>query len=61
VAYRKGNPELRQAFLHAGQTHDVEAHWHECDADNASVTATVRTAARRADLIVLAQKDRTSH
>src|SRR5690348_5444805 len=53
VAYWKDNPELRHAFLEASQAHGVEAEWCERDAGNASLTSTVLTAARRADLIVL--------
>ena len=59
VAYQKSNPELRHAFLEASQARGVEAEWRERDADNSSLAATVLRAARRADLVVLAQKDHT--
>jgi len=57
VAYRNDNPELKRAFLKTSQAHGVEGEWRERDADSGSLAATVLTAARRADVIVLAQKD----
>ena len=56
-AYRHDNPELKQAFLSAAQVHNVAAEWRERNADDVSLGAVVLAAARKADLIVAAQRD----
>jgi nucleotide-binding universal stress UspA family protein len=56
VAYRAHNAGLREAFLECGKARDLAPEWRECDADT-SLSATVIAAARRADLVVLAQRD----
>ena len=59
-AYRRDNPELRQAFHEAaGGAKKVVAEWRERDSDSASVSAVAVAAASTADLVVLAQKDPT--
>lgn len=59
-AYRRDNPELRQAFHEAaGRAEKVVAEWHERDSDSASVRAVALAAARTTDLVVVAQKDPT--
>jgi nucleotide-binding universal stress UspA family protein len=57
IAYRKDIPDLRHTFLEASRAHGVEGEWRERDADSASLARMVLSAARRADLVVLAQKD----
>ena len=59
-AYRKDNPQLRQAFQEAaGRGKKVVPEWREHDADGSSVSAVALTAARTTDLVVVAQKDTT--
>ena len=59
-AYRRDNPELRQAFHGAaGRAKKVVAEWRERDSDSASVSAVALAAARTSDLVVVAQKDPT--
>ena len=57
VAYRKDIPDLRHTFLETSQAYGVAAEWRERDAEGASLSRIVLATARRADLIVLAQKD----
>jgi nucleotide-binding universal stress UspA family protein len=57
VAYRKDIPDLKHTFLEASQARGVPAEWRERDAEGASLSRIVLAAARRADLVVLAQKD----
>jgi nucleotide-binding universal stress UspA family protein len=57
LAYRKDIPDLRHTFLETSQTHGLAPEWRERDADTASLSKTVLAAARRVDLVVLAQKD----
>jgi nucleotide-binding universal stress UspA family protein len=56
VAYRKHNAGLQEAFLQCGKARNLTPQWRERDADT-SLSETVVTAARRADLVVLAQRD----
>ncbi len=59
-AYRRDNPELRQAFHHAaGRARKVIAEWRERDLDSVSLSAVALAAARTTDLVVVAQKDPT--
>jgi nucleotide-binding universal stress UspA family protein len=58
LAYRKHNPDLREAFLQCGKAHNLAPEWRERDADK-SLSATVIAAARRSDLVVLAQSDQS--
>jgi len=57
LAYQKDIPDLRHSFLETSRAHRVAAEWRERDADSASVARMVIASARRADLVVLAQRD----
>jgi nucleotide-binding universal stress UspA family protein len=56
VTYRKHNAGLQEAFLQCGKARNLTPQWRERDADT-SLSETVVAAARRADLVVLAQRD----
>jgi nucleotide-binding universal stress UspA family protein len=57
LAYRQEISDLRHTFLETSRAHGIAAEWRERDADSASLARLVVAAARRADLVVLAQKD----
>jgi nucleotide-binding universal stress UspA family protein len=56
VAYRKHNAGLQETFLQCGKARNLVPEWRERDADT-SLSETVVAAARRVDLVVLAQRD----
>jgi nucleotide-binding universal stress UspA family protein len=59
VAYHASNPELKRAFLETARAKGITAEWRERDADSSRVSAIVLACARRADLVLLVQKDPT--
>jgi nucleotide-binding universal stress UspA family protein len=56
-AYRRGNPQMREAFAAAGARCGLAAEWREAQATSMSVARCVLAEARAADLVVAAQGD----